>query len=500
MVPEEKLAAYVDHGVDALAYLEQLGVRYFSVPGYSDYCPSLPGALASGGRTLMPLAFDGRSLGDEIFNQREPHPTHKVFNRMQIDLAEMGALIKRTPGWQMVGLKMWLRYWLDLPFRFRSSRDRRLTLGNAMIGGLRKAMLDRDVPLLLHTQLARLELVDGRVTGAVVVRHGSEHRIEVRKGVILASGGFEKSQELRDRYLPKSTPPDYSLSPNLNNSGDSLKAAMAIGADTEFLDQAWWVPAMRYPAPGFSNADVRAALFMERAYPHTLCVNRLGQRFANEAQSYNDFGAAMLEDDRKTGANAPCWLIFDATARWRYPLGGLMPAVFWPDWRIPQDWFDNVIYRASTIGELAAKIDMDPAALSSTIGRFNGFAKTGVDEDFDRGGSDYDRFFGDPRSTPNSCLGAVAKAPFYAMRLDIGDIGTKGGVKTNETGAVLGKDGRPIPGLYATGNVSGAVTYDSYPGAGGTLGPAMVFGYLAAEHIAHSVSNTAPRRQTAKVA
>jgi len=339
----------------------------------------------------------------------------------------------------------------------------------------------------------------GRVVGAVVVRNGAESRIETRHGVILASGGFEKNQELRDRYLPKATPTDYSLTPGLNNFGDSLKAAMEIGADTEFLDQAWWVPTMRVPAPGFNNADMRAALFMERAYPHTLCVNRLGRRFADEAMSYNDFGAAMLEDDARTGANAPCWLIFDAVARKRYPIGALLPSALWPDWRLPREWLDNAYYRAQTLSELADKIEVDPATLSATIERFNQFAATGVDEDFGRGANVYDQFFGDPRNRPNSNLGAVATAPFYAMRLDIGDIGTKGGVKTDANGAVLGKDGKPIAGLYATGNVSGAVTYDSYPGAGATLGPAMTFGLVAAEHIAERATNQGARKDRVRV-
>jgi len=487
-VPEGKLRAYVDHAPRMLQYLADLGIGYSSIPGYSDYCPSLPGASA-GGRTLMPHPFDGRALGDELFRQREPHPTHKIFNRLQVDLAEMGPLIRRTPGWWLVGAKMVMRYLSDLPFRLRSGRDRRLTTGNALIGGLRKAMLDRQAPLLLQTGLVRLEMEGGRVVGATVARHGAEVRIETRLGVVLAAGGFEKSQELRDRFLPKATPTDYSLTPGLNNSGDALKAAMVIGAATEFLDHAWWVPTMRVPAPGFNNADMRAALFMERAYPHTVCVNRLGQRFCDEAMSYNDFGAAMLEDDRRTGANAPCWMIFDAVARRRYPIGALLPSVLWPDWRLPREWADNVYYRAESLEALAAKIELDPAALAATLKRFNGFARSGVDEDFGRGANAYDQFFGDPRNRPNPNLGAVATAPFYAMRLDIGDIGTKGGVKTDADGAVLGDDGKPIPGLYATGNVSGAVTYDSYPGAGATLGPAMTFGMVAAEHIAQRASN-----------
>jgi len=487
-VPDTKLLAYVRNGKRLVEMLDSWSVGYSAIPGYSDYCPWLPGAVG-GGRTMMPHAFDARKLGDELFRMREPHPTHKVFGRMQVGLDEMGPLIKRWPGWWRVAAKMMIRYWSDLPFRMKSSRDRRVTTGNAMIAALRKAMMDRDIPLKLKTVFESFVEEDGRVTGAVIVERGTRCIVRARRGVIVASGGFEKNQGLRDQYMPKPTPTDYSLTPGVNNVGDALKAGVQIGAATEFLDQAWWVPTMRVPAPGFNNADMRAALFMEKGYPHTMCVNRNGDRFCDEAMSYNDFGAAMLEDDRKTSANAPCWMILDATARRRYPIGALLPSAFWPDWRLPREWAENVYYKAQTIEALARKIDVDPTRLAASVRRINGFAKTGKDEDFDRGGNSYDTFFGDPRNQPNSCLGAIEKAPFYAIQIDIGDIGTKGGLKTDENGNVVRADDVPIEGLYATGNVSGAVTYDSYPGAGATLGPAMTFGMLAAEHIARRTSN-----------
>jgi len=491
-VSEEKLQAYVDNAPRVLDELAGWKVGYFSVPGYADYMPWLPGAMAAGGRTLMPLPFDARALGDELFRMREPHPTHKVLGRMQIDLAEMGPMIRRIGPWWITAAKLFLRYWLDLPFRFRSRRDRRVTTGNAMIGGLRKAMMDRNIPLLLNTRLASFIEEDGRVTGAVAVQRGAKVEIRAGKGVIVASGGFDKNQTLRDKHLPVSTPVDYSLTPGQNNTGDALIAGQEIGADTEFLEQAWWVPTMRVPAPGFNNVDMRAAFFMERGYPHTICVNRNGERFANEAMSYNDFGAEMIADQQRSGANMPCWLIFDATARWRYPIGALMPPVIMPDALVPKEWWDNAIFRADTIAGLAQKIGVPADALARSIGRMNVFAATGVDEDFNRGGNPYDLFVGDPRNKPNPCLGKIEKAPFYAIPVDIGDIGTKGGLKTDEVGHVLRADGSPLEGLYATGNVAGAMTFDSYPGAGATLGPAMTFGMLAAEHIARRSSNQQP--------
>ena len=492
MVPEEKLQSYIDTAPRTLDELAKWNVGYFSVPGYSDYLPWLPGAMTSGGRTMMPLPFDASVLGDELFRMREPHPTHKVLGRMQIDLTEMGPLIRRTGAWWMTAAKLFFRYWLDLPFRFRSRRDRRLTTGNAMIGGLRKAMMDRNIPLLLNTRLVGFIEDSGRVLGVNAIQRGNQIEIRASKGVIVASGGFDKNQGLRDKYLPVSMPVDHSLTPGQNNTGDALVAGQAIGADTEFLDQAWWVPTMRVPAPGFNNVDMRAAFFMERGYPHTMCVNRKGERFVNEAISYNDFGAEMIEENKRSGANMPCWLVFDATARWRYPIGAMMPPVIQPDALIPNEWWDNVLFKAGTITGLAQKIGVPADALAKSVQRMNGFAQSGVDEDFQRGDNPYDLFFGDPRNKPNPCLGKIETAPFYAIPVDLGDIGTKGGLKTNEVGNVLGANGSPIEGLYATGNVSGAVTYDSYPGAGGTLGPAMVFGMLAAEHIALRAGNLAP--------
>ena len=496
-VPAAKLAAYVDAAPRLVEHLTDWGVGYFSVRGYADYMPWLPGALQSGGRTMMPLPFDARALGDELFHQREPHPTHKVLGRMQIDLAEMAPLIRRTGAWWWTAAKLFLRYWSDLPFRFRSGRDRRLTTGNALVGGLRRAMMERNVPLLRDTRLLNFIEEEGRIVGARVSNRGNEYDIRAAKGVIVATGGFEKNQTLRDRHLPLGTPIDFSLTPGQNNTGDGLTAGEAVGADSEFLEQAWWVPSMRVPAPGFSNADMRAGLFMERGYPHSLCVNRNGKRFVNEAISYNDFGAAMIADQQATGANAPCWMIFDATARWRYPIGVLMPPVIMPDWRVPAEWWDNAVFKGDTLDALAAKIGVDSEALNATVTRFNGFAAIGKDADFQRGENAYDLVFGDPRTGPNPTLGAIEKGPFYAIPVDLGDIGTKGGLRVDENAAVLRADGSPIEGLYATGNVTGAVTYDSYPGAGGTLGPAMAFGMVAAEHIAQRTGNSTELRDAA---
>jgi 3-oxosteroid 1-dehydrogenase len=251
---------------------------------------------------------------------------------------------------------------------------------------------------------------------------------------------------------------------------------------------------MQLPARDVPNVDVAHQMFFDHRHPHSVCVNRLGFRFVNESCSYDRFGIAMIEDHRKTGANVPCWMIFDATYRAKYTCGGIMPASFMPDRKIPPDWWDNYVYRADTIGELAAKIGIDGTRLCGVIAEMNGYAATGVDLEFGRGRDTYDRYFGDSRVSPNPCMGPIDKPPYYAVRIDLGDLGTKGGVKADEHARVLDRQGHPIPGLYAAGNSSGSAFGNCYPGAGGTLGPALTFAYIAANDIATRAA-AAPRRR-----
>ncbi|MGA1694128.1 MAG: FAD-binding protein, partial [Burkholderiaceae bacterium] len=223
--------------------------------------------------------------------------------------------------------------------------------------------------------------------------------------------------------------------------------------------------------------------FAERAFPGAIVVNGLGRRFANEAEPYLEFGKAMYDDHQRTGKTLPAWVIFDAHFRFHYAMGPIMPGQIMPDRRIPQEWWDQVLWTADSLEALAGKIGVDPAGLRETVDRMNGFAQTGKDLDFNRGGNVYDRYYGDVNVKPNPCLAPIQKGPFYAMRLDGGDIGTKGGLLTNAYAQVINQSGQPIRGLYAIGNCSSSVMGTSYPGAGSTLGPAMTFGMIAADHL-----------------
>ena len=479
-VPGKKLERYVEAAPRMIRNLGELGVRYFTHPqlSYPDYYPFAPGALPSG-RTMFVASMDGAELGEEFFRLRECDPTYRLFDRIGMDNEEGLCIAAQGRGWQLTLARLIFRYWTDFAWRRRTRRDRQLKLGAALAGGLRKALAERGVPLLLKTRMRQLLTESGRISGIVAEHEGQELRMRATRAVILACGGFEQSQVLRERHLAQPTMAAWSATPRDNNTGDGLLAAIEVGADTEFMDEAWWAPTLATPSREAPNTVRNLAMFLERGYPHSVAVNRLGKRFVNEACSYHQFGQAMLRDNAATGANMPCWLIFDASFRRKYALGALLPSMLLPDRKLPPDWLDNMVYRADSIPGLAAKIAVPPDALAGTLLRFNELARKGVDEDFGRGGNFHNLFYGDARHTPNRTLGEVISPPFYAVRLDLGDIGTKGGPRTDENARVIARDGQAIPGLYAIGNAAGSVMGGSYPGAGATLGAALTFACLA---------------------
>lgn len=332
--------------------------------------------------------------------------------------------------------------------------------------------------LWLNTALVDLLHDGARVTGLTVQRDGRTETILARQGVILAAGGFERSQTLRERFLPGPTAQQWSATPPVN-TGDALLAGLKLGAATALTEHAWWAPTMHVP-----GEEKQRALFVERALPGCVLVNGLGQRFVDEAAPYADIVYAMYDDHAKSGCCVPAWLVFDARFRRRYPMGPLLPGAAQPDSRVPADWWGKVIHRAPTLAELANQIGVDAAGLACTVQRLNQYAERGEDPEFGKGGNPFDRYYGDPENKPNPCLAPIGKAPFYAVRVDAGDIGTKGGLLTDRYARVLSEDGAPIVGLYAIGNTAASVMGPTYPGAGSTLGPAMTFGYIAARHLA----------------
>ena len=476
-VPESKLRAYIASASKMLHFLEdRCGARFRSVK-YADYHMDLPGAREHRSHEPIPL-YAGR-LGPDYATLQPMHPGAQAFGRVNWTIVEARPMITRRPGWAWNTFKVMARYYLDLPQRYRTARDRRLTAGNALLGQLRMALNSRNVPLMLGVALEELVAESGRVTGALVNQSGQRRHIKARRGIVLAAGGFERNQAMREANLKTDgTTSELWSGSQANNTGDAICAAERIGARLEFMDCAWWAPAFRLP-----DEDRARPMFVERALPGCMIVNQQGRRYMNEAASYHVAGGEMMRLHSDACSTIPSWFLFDARYRGEYAVGPLLPGPPAMD-KVVRQGMRDVMKRGRTVEELAEAIEVPAAVLEETFARFNDFAARGEDPDFQRGVNGYDRYYGDPRSEPNPCLAPLGKPPFYAVRIFPGDIGTKGGVLTDENGCALDADNRPIRGLYAIGNSSASVMGRTYPGAGTTLGPAMTFGYLAAHHLA----------------
>ena len=466
-VSDERQKAYVEKAPEMLKYMEvNSDVKFVSTP-YADYFPERPGGK-EGWRTLDPLPMSATKLGKEFLNMRPPHP-QTIFGGFTITIAEAQKIITRAPGWKKIMTKLILSYRLDIPMRLKSKRHRRLCLGNALVGRCLTSCFKRDIPIWLNAPMKSLITKDGIVTGAIVTRDGKDVQINTKRGVIMAAGGFEHNTEMREKHLSSPGKKEWSATPG-HNTGDAHKAAAAAGASLTLMDAVWWGPSVR--AEGDDRSRI---LFAERALPGIYIVNENGERFLNEAESYEEAGRKLQAHPMTS------WVIFDRRAREKYGIGPLYPTAVHPDIK----WTDKIkklVKKSDTIAGLAEQMGVDAAGLLATVAKVAKYSKTGVDEDFNSGGSAYDRYYGDPTVTPNPCLAPIEKAPFYAFLVRPGDIGTKGGIEVDVNGQAIDTKGKPIQGLYATGNNASSVMGYTYPGAGSTIGPAMTFGYAAAKH------------------
>ncbi len=469
-VPDANIRAYVENASNMLRWLQaKTPIRYQAFP-YPDYHAENPGGSPTGYRTHLPLPMEGKWEDDAVRTLRHPSPAASLFGYINWSMEEAYTFLFRPRGWYLLLAKMLANYWLDLPFRFTSDKDRRLTSGNALSGALRMALNDHDVPLWLNSPMDDLIEEKGKIVGALINREGEEKRIRARKGVVLAAGGFDKNQEMRKENAPLYQNAQYSGG-TAGNTGDSIRAAQAAGAQTMNMDSAWAAPVWYVPGePGGRLCT------MERALPGGIMVNQGGKRYLNEAASYHIVGQQMARQHKKLGDANPSWFIFDAAYRKKYPAGPLLPVV--PDW-LQEGAVRSIMKKAASIGELAAQIGVKPDTLEATVSRFNEFAAKGEDPDFRRGEAAYDKMYGDPSVSPNPCLAPIEKGPFYAMPIYPGDIGTNGGMKTDAKARVLNQKDKPISGLYAVGNNAASAMGESYPGAGVTIGPALTFGYIA---------------------
>ena len=468
VVPRERIDAFLEHGPEALAFVrDHSAARFVWVPEYSDYYPEAPGGQAHG-RSVEPVPVDGRILGAEL---ERLHPAYTK--------APVGMVVTQADyRWLSLSLRTWRGPVTALKVGWRRLvnmvlRRPMYAMGQAMMIGMRKGLLDAGVPIAYETPLTGLLVEDGRVSGVQVERDGEPATIRARHGVVLASGGFEKNQEMRERYQRSPITTEWTTGAP-SNTGGGITAAMDAGAAVDLMDDAWWGPSIPLPSgPWFCLA--------ERNLPGSIIVNQAGKRFSNEAAPYVDAVHAMYDGEAATGiAHVPSWMVLDQRYRNRYLFAGLGPRQ-----PFPGRWYKHgVIVKAQTLEELAEQIGVDPAGLTETVTRFNAMARRGVDEDFGRGDSAYDKYYGDPKVRPNPSLGPIEQPPYYAVKMVPGDLGTKGGVVTDERARALREDGSVIEGLYAAGNASAAVMGHTYAGAGATIGPAITFGYLAALDIA----------------
>ena len=481
MIEDDLIETYLEHGPKMVDYLhENSRVKYRNLAHYPDYFPDNPGGK-EGNRSMEPEPISGTDLGDDLSYLRDQHP-QTAFTmgpiRMNFTQVEGQLLLGALPGWKTLFAKLFVKYIFDLPMRlFFGWKDRRLTMGNAGIARLILSCKDRDIPIWRNTSMSEIIFTDGKVIGIKATQGERTLNIKANKGVILASGGFEKNQELREQYLPQPTNADWSAA-NVHNTGDALNEGLRLDAATHQMDTGWWSTTMKVP-----GQDKGWLSMVDKSMPGNYTVNKNGERFSNESQNYVSFVNDMFEEYAKGNPCAPCYMIFDSDFRKNRPCGPLLQASMQPDSRVPKEWWDpSFLIKADTLEELAEKVGLNADGLLKTQQKVNEFSKTGNDLDFKRGDTAYDRYYGDPSVEPNPCLAPLEKGPFYCMVLYPGEMGTAGGLVIDSNARVLDTNKNPISGLYACGNCTTALL-PKYPGPGSTLGPAMTFGYLAAKDI-----------------
>ncbi|GAA1376011.1 3-oxosteroid 1-dehydrogenase [Streptomyces beijiangensis] len=468
-VAADRQQAFLANGPQMLSFVvANSPLRFRWMEGYSDYYPELPGGLPNG-RSIEPDQLDGNILGAELARLNPSYMT--VPSGMVVFSADYKWLTLSAVSAK--GLAVATQC-LARGTKAAALGQKPLTMGQSLAAGLRAGLLSVQVPVWLNTPLTDLRVENGTVTGVIVSQAGAPGLVRARHGVVIGSGGFEHNAAMRAQYQRQPIGTSWTVGAK-ENTGDGIEAGIRVGASLALMDDAWWGPAIPLPdQPYFCLA--------ERTLPGGLLINQAGARFVNEAAPYSDVVHTMY-DRNGTALDIPAWLIFDQHYRDRYLFKDLAPTLPFPD-----TWYSSgTAHKEWTWDALAASISVPPAALRATLNRFNYQALNGKDSDFHRGDSAYDHYYTDPSILPNSCLAPLWLAPFYALKIVPGDLGTKGGIRTDPRARALRADGSVIPGLYAAGNASAAVMGHSYAGAGSTIGPAMTFGYVAANDIADHI-------------
>jgi succinate dehydrogenase/fumarate reductase flavoprotein subunit len=468
---------FLARGPEAIEYLEaRTELRFQPVKLYPDYYPELSGATA-GGRVLEPVAFDGKILGASFVRLRPPLPEFTLFGGMMVNRLDIPHLrnVGRSLTSTLRSLQLVSQYALQ---RLRWPRGTTLHLGNALAARLYASVLNKGVEIVFGTSVDRLILEGGRVAGVRLA--GRSIAIMARKGVVLATGGFSHEAELRRKLFPEAAGLVSATCPV--GTGDGVRLATGIGAvlATEVADAAFWVPASLFRRVD-SSQGVFPHTVTDRAKPGVIAVNASGRRFVNEALSYHEFVRAMLHE-RGSATDVCCHLICDSRFLWNYGLGRIKPFT-----RHLQPYLaSGELKQAETIFALAKAIGLDGATLTLTVRQYNDGARRGLDPEFGRGSTIYQRALGDAGHKPNPCVAPLEQPPFYALRIVPADLGTAIGLKVDGEARVLGGDGAAIPGLFACGNDMTSIMNGNYPGPGITLGPALTFGYIAARCLARA--------------
>lgn len=474
--------AFLMQGPKAVQALAQRSeVLFRPYPRHPDYLSRLPGATLAG-RALEPLPFDARQLGDLFALVRPPIPEFTVLGGMMVDRTDIGHLLGMKRSWTSLKHSAGLlsRYAID---RMSHPRGTRLVMGNALVARLLYSLTRHpQVTLALHTEVTGVTGAGPTLTARALQLRSGEHTrsVQALHGVVLASGGFNRHPLWREQRLP-GIPQDWSPAAP-GHTGQALSWAIELGAhltasSTPQSTHAFWAPVSRR-----QRADGSVATFphfvLDRAKPGTVVVDQRGQRFVNESTSYHLFGLAMQAAHRNT-PTIPAFLISDARALKAYGLGMVRPG----GRGLEPFLADGYLARGQTLAQLAARLGIDAGGLEATVQAINRYAQTGVDPDMHRGETAYERNLGDPKwPGPNPTLGALSEAPFYAVRLYPGDIGACTGLAVNAQAQVLDGNHQPLAGLYAVGNDMQSIMGEAYPAPGITIGPGVVFAYIAARH------------------
>jgi 3-oxosteroid 1-dehydrogenase len=459
----ERRHAFLTAGPEMVVFLQDQGVRFTYCRGYSDYYSNAKGGHDLG-RGIEPVPFDGNVLG-EWLPKLQPGLAQSLGLAVMTNEARSLSHYNRSIGAFTTSARVVARTYAA-KLRGRTL----LTNGASLIAQLLAAALARDIPVWTEAPLDEFVVEEGRVVGVRTTRAGRPVAIRARQGVVLASGGFAHNPEMRAEFGgDQPNRARWSIA-NPGDTGEVIRLAMQLGARTDLMDEAWWLPSPRTGRFGQSTLD------QARQRPRTMYVDAAGRRFVNESNSYMEVGKEMYARD-KTSRAVPCWLIFDDRYRKRYAHLRSRPG------RFPTKLLaSGMVKQAWTLDDLARMCTIDPAGLNDTVERFNEHARQGIDPDYGRGESAYNRALGDPNHRVHPCLGPIDEAPFYAVQVVPGDIGTCGGLVTDEFARVLDEHDGAIEGLYATGNGTATVMGRHYLGPGASIANTMVFGYVAARH------------------